>query len=93
MRTPDTAGSPLKLPPLTPRKRAELLRRFRLWAFYVLYRRTYRHETNSLHRFVRALLDSLQPIRDRRLYRQWCAATLARDAAAAACGLKEEVAA
>ena len=44
---------------------------FRIWSFYVYYRKTFAGEPYPLRRFVKALLASARPIRDRRLVIEW----------------------
>ena len=49
----------------------EIEERFRLWSFYVYYRKTFAGEVYPLKRFVKALLASARPIRDRQLVIEW----------------------
>lgn len=44
---------------------------FRIHAFNVFYKRTFRDEHHPLRRFVKALLASTQPIQDRQAAIQW----------------------
>jgi len=44
---------------------------FRVHAFNVYYKRTFRDEVHPLKRFVKALLASTEPIQDRQAVIQW----------------------
>jgi hypothetical protein len=44
---------------------------FRLWSFGVYYNRTFDGERDVLRRFVKALLASARPIRDRDAVVRW----------------------
>ena len=44
---------------------------FRVHAFGVFYKRTFRDERDPLKRFVKALLASAEPIRDRQAVIEW----------------------
>jgi len=46
-------------------------RRFRLWSFGVYYRKSFATESDLIARFIKALLASCQPIRDRQLVYEW----------------------
>ena len=43
----------------------------RLRAFHIFYRRTFKSEINPLHRFVKALLASAQPIQNPELVEEF----------------------
>lgn len=45
--------------------------RFRLWSFHVYYQKSFANETDSTLRFVKALLASCRPIRDRKAVIEW----------------------
>jgi len=45
--------------------------RFRVWSFGVLYQRTFAEERDPNVRFVKALLASTRPIRDRDRVIEW----------------------
>jgi len=45
--------------------------KFRLWSFHIYYDRSYATEINPTLRFVKALIASTQPIRDRNAVIQW----------------------
>ena len=45
--------------------------RFRVWSFYVYYKKCFRTEPDPLVRFVKALLASARPIRDRSAVLGW----------------------
>ena len=45
--------------------------RFRLWAFHIYYRRSFREERDRLLRFIKALLASARPIRRPDLLDVW----------------------
>jgi hypothetical protein len=44
---------------------------FRLWSFHVYYEKSFAEETDVTVRFVKALLASCRPIRDRNAVIQW----------------------
>ena len=44
---------------------------FRVWSFGVFYKKTFKNERHPLKRFVKALLASAQPIKDRHLVIDW----------------------
>jgi len=44
---------------------------FRVWSFNVYYRRTFRNEHHLLKRFVKALLASARPVKDRQAVVHW----------------------
>lgn len=44
---------------------------FRVWSFYIYYRKAYRNELVPLLRFVKAILASARPIRDRQAVIDW----------------------
>ena len=45
--------------------------KFRLWSFHIYYDRSYATEIDPTLRFVKALIASTQPIRDRNAVLQW----------------------
>jgi|GEM_PF-1584138 len=45
--------------------------KFRLWSFHIYYDRSYATEIDPTLRFVKALIASTQPIRDRNAVMQW----------------------
>lgn len=45
--------------------------KFRTWSFYIYYRKSFRNERDPLLRFVKALVASAQPIRDRQAVIEW----------------------
>ena len=45
--------------------------KFRIWSFYIYYRKSFRNERDPLLRFVKALVASAQPIRDRQAVMKW----------------------
>ena len=47
--------------------------KFRLWSFHIYYQRSFANERDLLARFVKAILASAQPIRDRQLVLDWYA--------------------
>jgi len=49
----------------------EVEARLRVWAFYVYHHKTFKGEKDSVLRFVKALLASTRPIRNRRLVWWW----------------------
>ena len=49
----------------------EIESRFRVWSFGVLYQRTFAEERDPNVRFVKALLASARPIRDRGQVIEW----------------------
>jgi len=49
----------------------EIEARFRVWSFGVLYQRTFAEERDPNVRFVKALLASTRPIRDRDRVIEW----------------------
>ena len=63
---------------------------FRLHAFNVYYRRTFAEERDSLKRFVKALVASAQPIRDRQAVLAWYRQRRARDGRRRQSGSKGE---
>jgi hypothetical protein len=44
---------------------------FRVWSFHIYYDRSYESERDSTFRFVKALLASCRPIRDRQAVMDW----------------------
>ena len=64
---PSRSGAARSAAGITPK----VEERFRLWAFHILYRRTYRDETDLLLRFVKALTASAQPIADPAMLETW----------------------
>ena len=49
----------------------EIEDKFRVWSFGIYYQRTFKDEPEPHQRFVKALLASAQPIRDRQLVIDW----------------------
>ena len=49
----------------------EIEAKFRVWSFGIYYRKTFAGEVDNTHRFVKALLASTKPIRDRTLVMEW----------------------
>ena len=49
----------------------EIESKFRLWSFHVYYEKSFAAETSSTLRFVKALVASCQPIRDRQAVIDW----------------------
>jgi len=49
----------------------EIEGKFRLWSFRVYYDKSFAAETDSTLRFVKALVASCQPIRDRQAVIDW----------------------
>ena len=49
----------------------EVEAKLREWAFYVYHHKTFRRERDPVWRFVKALLASTRPIRNRRLVWWW----------------------
>ena len=44
---------------------------FRLWSFHVYYNKSFADELDLTVRFAKALMASVQPIRDRSLVEEW----------------------
>ena len=56
---------------MTNREWRKIEGRFRLWSFRVYYDKSFAAETDSTLRFVKALVASCQPIRDRQAVIDW----------------------
>ena len=56
---------------VTKDKWEKIEEKFRVWSFGIYYRRTFAGESDPTLRFAKALLASLQPIRDRRPILEW----------------------
>jgi hypothetical protein len=57
--------------PVTAKVWQKIEARFRLWSFHIYYDRSYATEIDPTLRFVKALIASTQPIRDRNAVLQW----------------------
>ncbi len=57
--------------PATAKAWQKIEARFRLWSFHIYYDRSYATEIDPTLRFVKALIASTQPIRDRNAVLQW----------------------
>jgi len=56
---------------MTNREWRKIDGKFRLWSFHVYYDKSFADETDSTLRFVKALVASCQPIRDRQAVIDW----------------------
>ena len=56
---------------VTENQWAEIESKFRVWSFGIYYHRMFAGESDLTLRFAKALLASLQPIRDRKLLIEW----------------------
>jgi hypothetical protein len=56
---------------MAKRRWKEIEDKFRLWSFHIYYERSFANEIDPTLRFVKALIASAQPIRDRQAVLDW----------------------
>lgn len=73
------------------RARRRVEDRFRFWSFRLYYRRCFASEPNRQSRFLKALMASCRPIRDRRLLCEWYRQQQRRYRRAEVPGLEDDI--